>query len=87
MRFGPGHVSRPYALMAEWLARRTLNTLVRVRFSVDAYQTLFSFFFLLEVITFFLFFFPLFQSQMIYQNKSEKLKDPLHFCGSSVSYS
>ena len=25
MRFGPGHVSRPFASMTEWLARRTLR--------------------------------------------------------------
>ena len=55
MRFRPGHVSRPYASMAEWLVRRTLNQLARVRFPEDAYQTFsvsfFVLFFLLEVIT------------------------------------
>ena len=44
MCFGPGHVSRPYALMAEWLARRTLNQLAWVRFPVNTYQTFFLFF-------------------------------------------
>ena len=74
VRFGPGHMSRPYASMAEWVARRTLNQLARVRFPVDAHRTFFLFFlfFLLEVITFFLFFFSLFQGRMIYQNKSER---------------
>ena len=66
MRFGPSHVSRPYASSA----RRTLNQLARVRFPVDAYRTLFLFF-LLEVITFFSS--SLFQSRMIHQNESEKL--------------
>ena len=45
MRFGPGYVSN-YSSMAEWLARRTLNQLARVRFPVDAYRTFFFFFFL-----------------------------------------
>ena len=31
MCFGPGHVSMPYASMAERLASRTLNRLARVR--------------------------------------------------------
>ena len=53
--FGPGHMSRPYASMAEWLAHRTLNQLAQVRFLVDTYQTFFLFF-LLEVIMFLLFF-------------------------------
>ena len=44
MRFVPGHVSRPYASKAEWLARRTLNQLAWVRFPVDAYRTFFLFF-------------------------------------------
>ena len=62
MRFGPGHVSRPYASMEEWLARQTLNQLARVWFPVEAYRTFFLFFlfFLLEVMTGFFVFFSLY---------------------------
>ena len=48
--FGPGHVSLPYAWMAEWLARRTLNQLPGGRKS-----NFIPLFFLLEVIFFFFF--------------------------------
>ena len=40
---------------------------------ISNFFSFFPFFFLLEVITFLLLFFSLLQSQMIYQNKSEKL--------------
>ena len=42
MCFGPGHVSKLYASMAEWLARQTLNQLAWVRFPVDAKLSFFS---------------------------------------------
>ena len=44
-------------IVAEWLARRTLNQLAGVRFPVDANRTFFPFVFLLEVIKFLVFFF------------------------------
>ena len=76
MCFGPGHVSKPYASMAQWLACRTLNQLARVRFPMNANRTFLSYFFLLEI----KFFFVLFISKSNdISNKSEKLPSSIPY--------